>query len=274
MPAQANTSEVCFVIPPALRDAVKMFWQMDRTGLMHGHETIVPKGVVEIIFNLSAETIVRYRNGAGPLTVPRVFLNGFNTAPFRIALPAHQRFLGIVLHPTAVKRIFGFPARECADWIIDLSLVDRTMNTLWHEVIERPTFTERRALLVEWMVARHAQPTARECAMDRFLGDHASQVPTVVQLADRLCWSTRQLTRRMEELTAMNTERTLHYMKHVGALHLIHLSPMPLTAIAYASGFADQAHFNRSFKAFTGYTPMAYRQAMIPMVGHLMENVR
>ncbi|MEL6680961.1 MAG: helix-turn-helix transcriptional regulator, partial [Pseudomonadota bacterium] len=35
----------------------------------------------------------------------------------------------------------------------------------------------------------------------------------------------------------------------------------PLSDIAYACGFADQAHFSRSFKQVTGQSPRAYRAA-------------
>ena len=44
------------------------------------------------------------------------------------------------------------------------------------------------------------------------------------------------------------------------ALCLIKSSALPLTEIAYSCGFADQSHFIRSFKEFTGCLPTAYRR--------------
>lgn len=43
------------------------------------------------------------------------------------------------------------------------------------------------------------------------------------------------------------------------ALALIKTSKLSLTAIAYTCGFADQAHFTRTFKSVTGYLPKDYR---------------
>jgi AraC family transcriptional regulator len=37
-------------------------------------------------------------------------------------------------------------------------------------------------------------------------------------------------------------------------------SETALAAIALAAGFADQSHFTRSFRRYTGFTPGAYRR--------------
>jgi transcriptional regulator GlxA family with amidase domain len=42
------------------------------------------------------------------------------------------------------------------------------------------------------------------------------------------------------------------------AAELIASSSMPLSAVAFQAGYADQSHLNRSFRAGTGLTPGAY----------------
>jgi AraC-like DNA-binding protein len=48
-------------------------------------------------------------------------------------------------------------------------------------------------------------------------------------------------------------------LRIVRAQHLLEISEMPISEIAFATGFADPAHFARTFKKYTGTTPLAYR---------------
>jgi transcriptional regulator GlxA family with amidase domain len=43
--------------------------------------------------------------------------------------------------------------------------------------------------------------------------------------------------------------------------HLLADPGLPLPQVAVAAGFADQAHFTRTFRRFCGLTPAAWRRA-------------
>jgi len=54
-----------------------------------------------------------------------------------------------------------------------------------------------------------------------------------------------------------------NYIRHIKvdkALAIIKITSLPLTEIAYNCGFADQAHFTRTFKEVTGYLPKDFRR--------------
>ena len=97
---------------------------------------------------------------------------------------------------------------------------------------------------------------------------------SVKDLANSVCYSPRQLSRKMAEATGMNTEEILLYKKYLHAMHLIHHTDLSLTKIAYQSNFSDQSHFIKSFKTFTNMTPGDYKKSKGYVKGHIYENVR
>ena len=97
---------------------------------------------------------------------------------------------------------------------------------------------------------------------------------SVKELAQSLCYSPRQLSRKMAEATGMNTEEILLYKKYLHAVHLMHHTDWSLTQIAYQSNFSDQSHFIKSFKTYTKMTPGEYRAGKSYVKGHIFENVR
>ena len=97
---------------------------------------------------------------------------------------------------------------------------------------------------------------------------------SVKELANAMCYSPRQLSRKMAEATGMNTEEILLYKKYLHAMHLVHHTDLSLTKIAYQSHFSDQSHFIRSFKTFANMTPGDYKKSKGALKGHIYENVR
>ncbi len=110
--------------------------------------------------------------------------------------------------------------------------------------------------------------------MNNFLYAINPQPVSVTQLASTLCYSSRHLSRKLFEATGMNAEEVLLYKKYLHAVDLMHRGELSLTEIAHQSHFADQSHFIRTFKTYTGLTPGAYKRNRSEVKGHLFENVR
>ncbi|CCH54724.1 hypothetical protein BN8_03924 [Fibrisoma limi BUZ 3] len=263
-----------FTLPPtALSHMVQAFWQVERSQEAPVAETIVPIGVVEVIFILN-DAPIHSQVGGTSCRLPRCFINGYNTQPIAQQIPTQQAFFGVVLHSTAVKRLFNITAPDFTDACTDMTLVDPAINALWHKIAEQPTFAGRVRIVSDILTKRVTRIDAREQAFNRFIHEHANSTLSVPQVADMLCYSPRQLSRKLLALTGLNTEQTLLYKKYLNALELVHHSSLSLTQIAHTCQFTDQAHFTKTFKSYTGITPGEYRSRKSPLVGHLFENVR
>ena len=257
---------------PHLKNSVRFIWQV--SGLTPFlNETILPKGVIEIIFNFS-EHLINAQIGSQQFQLTKCFINGYNTCPIQLQLPRRHVFFGVQFHPAAVRHFFGMPACEFTNIAIDLTLLAPAFNSLWHQLGEKKTFNERVAIIIQWAKTKIIEMPPQEQLLNYFLENNRLHDEHVTDLAKKLCYSTRQLSRKIFDLTKMNTEKILLYKKYLHSVRLIHHTNLSLTSIAYRSNFADQSHFIKSFKSFAEITPGEYRRNKSIVQGHIFKNVR
>lgn len=257
-----------------LRNAVQYFWQVKSDSKSFSKQIIIPKGIVEIIFNFIPEITFNTKLNHNHFTIPKYFIQGYHTCPFEMDMPDRQEMFGIALHPIAVRRILGVPAGEFARNCIDLVGTEPSLHPLWHQLAEKEKFEERINIFSKWLVSGLFGLTAREQALNNLLALKTSKHLSISEISDWLCYSPRHLSRKLHELTGMNAEQTLLYLKYLKTIELMHRSNLTLSQIAHASDFTDQSHFIRTFKLFTTMTPKEYRKKKSEITGHYFENVR
>ena len=258
---------------PGLKQVIHAIWQVDHHTSFNT-EYIIPKGVVEIIFNFSDSSPILTRPDGTKYHLPNCFINGFNKNPIELQLPKQQVFFGVLFQPLAIKKIFGSPAREFSDITVDLTLLDPNFHSLWQQLAEQDNFDNRVAVFLNWIKNNFIELLPQEQLINHFLYSVNQHDRSVKELANTLFYSTRHLSRKIFEATGMNTEEILLYKKYLHAVHLVHHTDLSLTAVAYQSEFSDQSHFIKSFKAYTKMTPGEYKRNKSYVKGHIYENVR
>jgi AraC-like DNA-binding protein len=258
---------------PHLKNAIHSVWQTGGLTPFH-NEHIIPKGIVEVIFNFSDSASMHAYMGDRQFRLSNCFINGFNKVPVELQLPEQLMFFGVQLQPLAVKKILGIPAGEFSDMIVDLDLLDSTFHSLWHQLAGQTHFDNRISVLSRWMGKKLPDFQPQEKMINHFLSGIDPHDVSVTELARSLCYSPRQLSRKMAEATGMNTEEILLYKKYLHAVDLIHHTDLSLTQIAYQCHFSDQSHFIKSFKTYSAMTPGAYKASKSFMKGHIYKNVR
>jgi AraC-like DNA-binding protein len=264
-----------FYIPndTCLKDVIRSVWQVDELTKFK-KEIIIPKGIVEIIFNFSEGDSIQTKLGERKLTIGKCLINGFNTDPIQLQLPERHTFFGVRFHPASIRNIFGFPASEFANRAIDLTLLDSNFNSLWHQIAEQKSFHKRITIILNWIKKKYLCISTRDQLFNHFLNDLNNEILSVRELSNLLCYSPRHLSRKIHALTGMNIEATLLYKKYLYSINLIHDTNLSLTQIAYQCQFADQSHFIKTFRAFASITPGEYRKIKGEIQGHFYENVR
>jgi AraC-like DNA-binding protein len=255
-----------------MRNLIHSAWQIDGVPSFN-KENILPKGIIEIIFSFSSSMIAA-KMGSKHYDLSKCFINGFNTMPIQLSLPERQSFLGIRLQPMGIKKLLKVPASAFSDSIVDLTLVEPAFNSLWHQLADQNSFDNRISVFYNWVEKRFSNLSLQEQLINDFLNAAGKHELSVKELAASLFYSPRQLSRKLNEATGLNTEEVLLYKKYLHAVQLIHHSSLSLTEIAYESNFSDQSHFIKSFKTYTGMTPGEYHRQKSFLQGHIYENVR
>lgn len=102
----------------------------------------------------------------------------------------------------------------------------------------------------DWLARAHAL-VEQEWADDARLGT----------IAERVGVSRYHLARRFRARFGCSVGEYVHRLRVTRARHLLLATDASLSAIAFATGFADQSHFTRVFGRLVGLSPARYRDA-------------
>jgi len=174
----------------------KGFWQTD--GLPeYQSETILPTGVIELIFNFSDPVPFRREGQGSYACTPKCFVSGISDKPVQLDIQGQQVFFGVQLHPASVKNLLNIPAGEFLNAITDLEAISQTFSGLWQRLAAADCFHSRVHIMQQWSVQHTPDISAQEMA----ISDYSNSVQlalTVNAQAAIFCYSTRQLHRKMQ----------------------------------------------------------------------------
>lgn len=102
----------------------------------------------------------------------------------------------------------------------------------------------------------------------QYLESRLAEDPDIQAAADALGYSRRTLTRRLREEGASFLQ-IKDQLRRTVALQLLIRNKLPVESITVQIGFTDLSTFHRSFKKWTGTTPLAYREQQSSCVNAL-----
>jgi AraC-like DNA-binding protein len=200
------------------------------------------------------------------------FVAGFGDLPILTEHGGRQQGIEVGLSPTGAFSVLGVPMAELANRVVGL-------DELWG----------RRAVELSEQLAGARSWQARFDLVDRVLADAMDDAmdtgrlpdPEIVgawhdlehrrgdmpisQIQAATGWSRRRLATRFREQVGLTPKAAARVLRFDRATELlVRSAPRSLASIAMASGYYDQAHFNREFRRLAGCTPSAYLAALYP----------
>jgi AraC-like DNA-binding protein len=165
----------------------------------------------------------------------------------------------VTLRPWAAFRLFGVEMHELANTVTATAALGGTAarcQDLADALAAVPTWGERfrilDATLRLWQEAGPAPCSRTVWAWQRL--ERSGGALPVRTLAAEVSWSERQLERRFREQVGLPPRTAARVLRVRRALRALSVGTPPAEA-ALLSGYYDQAHLNRDFKAMTAHSP-------------------
>ncbi|GAA2158569.1 helix-turn-helix transcriptional regulator [Actinomadura napierensis] len=196
-------------------------------------QRVVPDGCVDVIWSADGVQV------AGP-----------DTGPMPAALRPGARMAAVRFGPGAAPPVLGVPADALRDARVPLrDLWGGAADGLADAVAGAGSLETRREVLVAAVRARAARVEPVDPLVPEVVAGLAEG--SVRDVADALGLGERQLRRRSLAAFGYGPKVLQRVLRFQRALALAR-SGVPLADVAYAAGFADQAHFANEVRALAG----------------------
>lgn len=269
------------IIPgESLKPYIKCYYTFESETNVELNDTVFPGGHMEIIFNLGEGIWKSAVNNSVFHTTPQVELWGKLTQPLVVKSLGNNMMLGIRFYAHSAACFLNEEVWEYNDKVSDLrDLLGPPARILHAKLREVPQLDKRIQMIEEFLLGRLV-------AKERKLNNtHISMIGQIIKemqrndtpenveaIAIRYNISSRYLRKLFLQYTGVTPKlyNKIHRFQH--SLQLIVGSGSSLTSIAYEAGYADQSHFIRDFKSFTGFSPSAYSPDAYPVAQALAIN--
>jgi AraC-like DNA-binding protein len=246
----------------ALRPFVLLYWEgiFEGTPMAALQQKVMPSGYIELVLHVSDARCELYINNAWQLSAA-FSLVGMWTDPFMLRFRGKVEAFGIRFKPEAIYVLFGIPAAEFINCSANLEeIFGPCFASFCLKLEESKTIEERVQLADNYFLRRLYKSDIRQTYVQSAAELIRRQsVPSVEHISHRVCISTRQLEREFKSKVGLSPKSYMRITRLNKALQLMSHSPaLPLAQVAYLCGYADQAHFNREFKALSGELPTTY----------------
>jgi AraC-like DNA-binding protein len=196
--------------------------------------------------------------------MPRLFLYGQTIRPIQLEMTGAYKLIVFQLYPFVLKSFFKVTPKQLNDDCYDLSQLKNAVSV---SAIERlnniNSVTKRTDLITSFLYSiLQEKITELDFTISKALQIIISKKGLLIigDLYDELHLTERTFERRFLNTVGVTAKQFAKIIQFQQSFEQVTIKDYTrLAEIAYANGFADQSHFIKVFKAFTGKTPLAFK---------------
>lgn len=191
--------------------------------------------------------------------LPNFFLYGQTIEPIQLQIKGTYKLIVFQLYPFATRLLLGFNPKEINDECYDLKQV-QNINTAERIAQLAINNTDQQIKIISEYILELVKNASTnpdnsiKLAVSTII--NAKGLLPIKKLREQLFITERTFERRFAKEIGVTPKQFSRIIQFSFSLNQIQESDYTLlTNIAYENGFADQSHFIRTFKKYTGQTP-------------------
>lgn len=197
-------------------------------------------------------------------TMPEIFLYGQTIKPIELETSGAYLLIIFQFYPFVLRTFFNIAPQSINDdcYHLDDAIGEDTVSTLITKLHASETNEQKVRMIAELLLSLFEKKkedldyNIRE-AIGNIVDTKGQE--RILAIAEKSNLGLRTFERRFVKETGLSPKRFSTIVRFQEAVEQVAVSDYSkLTDIAYENGFADQSHFIRVFKAFTGKTPKAF----------------
>lgn len=259
---------------PPLCPYVRSYDGYRLTGFAPGTHLGLPSPDLTVVLTIGAP--VELARSAAPGQGPGRFgalASGLATTAVTIAHDGNQHGIQLALTPAGARVLLGVPAGALGAWVVDLEDVLGAAARELGERIAAAAGWESRFRVLDEVLARrlaaeHGEIDPHLRHVWRRLQDPRTPGVRIADLADEIGWSRRYLNARFTAEFGVGPKEAARVVRFDRSRRLLRRpGPHVLADVAARSGFYDQAHLAREWRAIAGVPPSHWlRDEQFPIV--------
>ncbi len=219
-------------------------------------QKIIPDGFPEIIFHFADPYIINLRGNWEQQS--KNLLAGQITRYFHLKNKGRSHMMGIKLKPAVLLQLFDLRMDSLTDKVVELDSHLGSLNSLTKR-IHVASVDDTRIELIQDEFLKAAKPDSSgpiDKAMEVLFSKQGNA--SVASLCEAACVSERQLERLFKKYIGIPPKFYARIIRFSYIFQNAQERKMSWSELGLETGFYDQSHFIRNFKAFTGEDPSKY----------------
>lgn len=248
------------IAPPAdLEKIIECYWIVENDDPTPHQQKIIPDGFCEIIFHYRDPYRICLTDTWEQQSMH--LLAGQISGHFFLENTGRAGIIGIKVKPAALTHLFNLDMHLLTDKVLDLPLaLGNRLQPLEQDLRNTSDHDEMVILLNDHfrkiLSAANYQVSPVDQAVDLIFARKG--MLAVADMVQSIGLSERQLERLFKKFIGLSPKFYTRIIRFSTIFELIQQEDPGWAGLAYESGFYDQSHFIRNFKAFTGEDPSRY----------------